>query len=192
MERFYQSPNEIGIDGVGEGAFAGPAVFCAVKIDENFDIEGVNDSKKLTPNKREELYLALTESDSVSYAIAYSGVEEINTLKLGNARRKTIKDMLESIEFNYQSIIADYGIPIPDEKIEMTTWFKKGDSKYLTIAAASIIAKVTRDRLLSKLHEEYTMYDWANNKGYGTKKHREAIKEFGLSPYHRTSYKIST
>ncbi|MEF2920745.1 MAG: ribonuclease HII [Acutalibacteraceae bacterium] len=174
-----------GVDEAGRGPLAGPVCAAAVILQPNDIIEGVNDSKKLTEKKRELLFEVIKER-AVSWSIAFAIVEEIEELNILNATMLAMKRAVEGL-----NIPADYAIidgnktpnlDIPCESIV------KGDANSMSIAAASILAKVSRDRLLLDYAQQYPQYGFEKHKGYGTKLHREALKEYGACPVHRMSF----
>lgn len=174
-----------GVDEAGRGPLAGPVCAAAVILPPGKIIEGVNDSKKLTEKKREALFEVIKQ-EAASYAIAFASVEEIETMNILNATMLAMRRAVESL-----SVPADYamidgnktpGLAIPCEAIV------KGDAKSLSIACASILAKVSRDRLLYQYAAEYPQYHFDKHKGYGTKLHVEALREFGPCPVHRRSF----
>lgn len=177
--------NICGVDEAGRGPLAGPVCAAAVILKPNDIIEGVNDSKKLTEKKREMLYDIIKER-AVSYSIAFATVEEIEELNILNATMLAMKRAVEGL-----SIPADYAIIDGNKTPELQipcNYIVKGDAKSMSIASASILAKVTRDRLLLEYAEQYPQYQFEKHKGYGTKAHREALLEYGPCPVHRNSF----
>ncbi|MCH5296494.1 MAG: ribonuclease HII [Ruminococcus sp.] len=174
-----------GVDEAGRGPLAGPVCAAAVILPPDTIIDGVNDSKKLTEKKREALFDVIKEQ-SLSYSIAFATVEEIEEMNILNATMLAMKRAVEGL-----SIKADYamidGNRLPNLEIPAECIIK-GDAKSMSIACASILAKVSRDRLCYKYAEEYPQYGFDKHKGYGTKLHREAIIENGPCPYHRMSF----
>ncbi len=174
-----------GVDEAGRGPLAGPVCAAAVILKPNDIIEGVNDSKKLTEKKREMLYDIIKER-AISYSIAFATVGEIEELNILNATMLAMKRAVEGL-----SVPADYAIidgnKTPDLQIPCN-YVIKGDAKSMSIASASILAKVTRDRLLVEYAEQYPEYQFEKHKGYGTKAHREALLEYGPCPVHRLSF----
>lgn len=175
----------IGVDEAGRGPLAGPVVAAAVVIDEYFeDFELINDSKKLSEKKREKLFDIIIEKCSVGVGIAT--VEEIDSLNILNANFLAMRRALEDLD-KKGYVLVDGNQLIREYKGEQE-FVIKGDGKSLSIAAASIIAKVTRDKIMEKLDIEYPQYEFIKHKGYGTKVHREKILEHGPSPCHRKSF----
>lgn len=174
-----------GVDEAGRGPLAGPVCAAAVILKPNDIIEGVNDSKKLTEKKREMLYDIIKER-AVAYSIAFATVEEIEELNILNATMLAMKRAVEGL-----SVPADYAIIDGNKtpKLEIPcNYVIKGDANSMSIASASILAKVTRDRLLLEYAEQYPQYQFEKHKGYGTKAHREALLEYGPCPVHRPSF----
>ena len=173
-----------GIDEAGRGPLAGPVCAACVILDKDNIPEGINDSKKLSEKKREALYDKIMDSAIVSYSLVDAKIiDEINI------RQATILAMQNAakgmpVKPDYLLIDGNFTIGLSENE----KFVIGGDAKSLSIGAASIIAKVTRDRLMLKLHEEYPMYNFKKHKGYGTKEHIEAIKKFGPCPYHRASF----
>ena len=174
-----------GVDEAGRGPLVGPVCAAAVILPENTIIEGVNDSKKLSEKKREALFEVI-KAEAVSYSIAYASVEEIESMNILNATMLAMKRAVEGLDVKADYAMID-GNRLPDLCID-SEFIIKGDAKSKSIACASILAKVSRDRLLYKYAEEYPMYGFDKHKGYGTKAHTAAIKEFGPCPYHRMSF----
>lgn len=169
------------------GPLAGPVVAACVVFDRPVYIEGVYDSKCLSLRVRENLYEKIV-SNCLAYGIGIcenSFIDEVNILNATKvAMKKAIDGVLEKIDCVFIDGNIKLDLSVPSLSIV------KGDIKSFTIACASIIAKVTRDRIMSDLHNEFSQYEWDKNKGYPTKKHREAIKKFGITPYHRKSFRL--
>ena len=178
---------EAGCDEAGRGCLAGPVYAAAVILDPDKPIEGLNDSKKLSPQKREFLKEKI-ESLSISYAIARVEADEIDTINILNASILAMHKALELLKIKAKYIIVDGKFFKPFSDIPHQC-IVKGDSQYLSIAAASILAKTYRDAYMIQIDKDYPHYGWAKNKGYPTKKHLEAIKNFGICIHHRKSYK---
>ena len=174
-----------GVDEAGRGPLAGPVCAAAVILPENTIIEGVNDSKKLTEKKRESLFDVI-KSTALSYCIAYASVEEIESMNILNATMLAMKRAVEGLDIKADYAMID-GNRLPDLNIEGEC-IVKGDAKSMSIACASILAKVSRDRLLYEYAKEYPQYHFEKHKGYGTNVHIEALKEYGPCPYHRRSF----
>ncbi len=173
-----------GIDEVGRGPLVGPVVTAAVILPKDFYDERINDSKKLTEKKRELLYDVIMEN-ALSVGIGMSSPEVIDEINILNATKKAMIEAINNLSIKPEHLLIDavkLDIDIPQTSII------KGDAKSESIAAASIIAKVTRDRMMVELDEKYPMYDFKHNKGYGTKKHIEALYEYGPIKEHRKSF----
>ncbi|MGN0461067.1 MAG: ribonuclease HII [Ruminococcus sp.] len=174
-----------GVDEAGRGPLAGPVCAAAVILHKGEIIEGVNDSKKLTEKKREALYDVIKEK-AVAYSIAFASVEEIEEMNILNATMLAMKRAVEGLEVPADYAMID-GNKIPDLNIPAEC-VVKGDANSMSIAAASILAKVTRDRLCAEYETEYPQYGFAKHKGYGTKQHREMILKYGPCKIHRMSF----
>lgn len=174
-----------GVDEAGRGPLAGPVCAAAVILPEGVIIDGVNDSKKLSEKKRESLFDVIREQ-ALSYSIAYATVDEIEEINILNATMLAMCRAIDGLEIKADYAMID-GNKIPPIDIDAEC-IVKGDAKSMSIACASILAKVSRDRLLYKYAEEYPMYGFDKHKGYGTKVHREAILKYGPCPYHRKSF----
>ena len=176
----------LGIDEAGRGPLAGPVVVAGVIMPENSMIEGINDSKKVSEKKREKLYDLIIE-EAISYQVAIIGQDIIDKINILNATKKGLTNVVEGLDVKPDLIIVDALTNIDTKGIPYESIIK-GDAKCYSISAASILTKVTRDRIMREWDEIYPQYGFINNKGYGTAKHIEAIKEYGLSPIHRRSF----
>lgn len=174
-----------GVDEAGRGPLAGPVCAAAVILPPNTIIDGVNDSKKLSEKKREALFDVIKET-AVSYCIAYASVEEIESINILNATMLAMKRAVEGLDVKADYAMID-GNKMPQLEIDGEA-IVKGDAKSMSIACASILAKVSRDRLLYEYAKEYPQYHFEKHKGYGTTLHREAILKYGPCPYHRMSF----
>ena len=170
-----------GVDEAGRGPLCGPVVAAAVILPKHACIEGVNDSKKISEKKREKLY-----DDIMQRAIGISDVDVIEKVNILNATKIAMKKAIESLSIKPDYVLIDGNQKIDIDILQETV--VSGDAKSESIASASIIAKVTRDRMLRKFDEMYPEYGFAKHKGYGTKAHIEAIKKYGLTPIHRKSF----
>lgn len=177
--------NICGVDEAGRGPLAGPVCAAAVILPEGVIIDGVNDSKKLTEKKREKLFDVIISS-AVDYSIAFATVEEIEEMNILNATMLAMKRAVEGLRINADYALID-GNRMPPLEINGET-IVKGDAKSMSVAAASILAKVSRDRLCYEYAEKYPQYGFEKHKGYGTKMHTEAIKEYGPCSVHRMSF----
>lgn len=177
-----------GIDEVGRGSVAGPlAIGLAICIDNKDSrelLKGIKDSKKLSTSKREDWLERINKSSLVNFKISYISPKLIDKYGLSWALKKGVEKVLEGVSLDI--VYLDGGLKAPDKYNQKV--INKGDEKIPIISAASIFAKVRRDNLMGKESQEYKEYDWDNNKGYGTKKHLEAIKKYGLSKMHRKSF----
>ena len=178
--------NICGIDEAGRGPLAGPVVVAGVIMPEDSMIEGVNDSKKVSEKKREKLYDLILE-EAISYSVAIIGHDVIDDINILNATKRGVTEVVEGLDIKPDLIIIDALEHINTKGIPYESIIK-GDAKCYNIAAASIIAKVTRDRIMRKYDEIYPQYGFINHKGYSTAKHISAIKEYGLCPIHRKSF----
>jgi ribonuclease HII len=179
-----------GVDEVGRGCFAGPVVTAAVILPQDFTArDEVNDSKVLSAKKREKLSIII-KKEAVAFAIAEIGVPVINEIGIGKAAQVAFKKAIVTLPIKPDFILIDAFYITGIEKHKQKPIIH-GDRLSVSIAAASIIAKVYRDELMQKLHPQYAVYDFFTNKGYGTKKHRDAIGKYGLCDLHRTSFNLS-
>ena len=188
QSHYYEGKIEAGCDEAGRGCLAGSVYAAAVILPEDYQNELLNDSKQLTEKKRYQLR-EIIERDAVAWAVGIVTPEEIDKINILNASILAMHRALDQLKVRPEAIIVDGNRFKPYQKLPHTT-IVKGDGKYLSIAAASILAKTYRDDYMNQLAEEYPQYDWRSNKGYPTKKHREAIKQFGITPYHRKSYNL--
>ena len=175
-----------GIDEAGRGPLAGPVVVAAVIMPKNSMIEGVNDSKKVSEKKREKLYEQIIE-EAISYSVGIIDQKEIDNVNILNATKEGLTKAVSGLQIKPQKILVDALTKIDTCGIPYVSIIK-GDAKSYSIAAASIIAKVTRDRIMKEWDEIYPQYGFAKHKGYGTKAHIEAIKSCGICPLHRLSF----
>ncbi len=182
-----QSCQIVGIDEAGRGPLAGPVVAAAVRLDLSKPIPGVNDSKKLSPQKREVLYDIIT-SQAAAWSVASVSPEEIDRINILQASLQAMKMALDTLDAQWSLALIDGNKPIPTLSPDSQLTVVKGDGKSASIAAASIIAKVTRDRLMQKYHTMYSQYGFDAHKGYPTQRHRRCVREYGLSPIHRKSF----
>ncbi|HHW47108.1 MAG TPA: ribonuclease HII [Clostridiaceae bacterium] len=174
-----------GVDEAGRGPLAGPVVAAAVILPDNVCIYGLNDSKKLTPKQRDSLYDEITEK-AVSFSIGIVDEKQIDSINILNATKTAMEKAISSLKPQPDIIFID-AVELENIKIEQVP-IVKGDSKSISIAAASIVAKVTRDRLIDELDQFYPQYGFKKHKGYGTKEHIKAIKKYGICPIHRVSF----
>lgn len=174
-----------GIDEAGRGPLAGPVVAASVVLPEGIFISGLNDSKKLSEKQREELYSIITEK-AITYDVGIVDESIIDELNILNATKMAMEIAVEGLKVKPDILLID-AVKLDNLQIKQTSIIK-GDALSISIAAASIIAKVTRDRLIDKMDAVYPNYGFKKHKGYGTKEHIEAIKKFGICPIHRVSF----
>ena len=179
---------EAGTDEAGRGCLAGPVVAAAVILPKDFKHEFLTDSKQLSERKRQELRPVI-ESESLAFAVSFVQPKEIDTINILQASIAAMHRSIHQLKMPPEFIIVDGNKFNPYPGIEHATIIK-GDSKYLSIAAASVLAKTYRDEYMERIHQEYPDYDWARNKGYPTKSHRSAIKKYGATKYHRRSFRL--
>lgn len=175
-----------GVDEAGRGPLAGPVCAAAVVLPAGLQIEGLNDSKKLSEKKREELYDIIVK-EAVSYSVAFASVEEIEEYNILNATFIAMNRAIEGLNIPADYALIDGNREPKNCKIKCETVIK-GDAKSMSVAAASILAKVTRDRLMLEYDIKYPQYGFKNHKGYGTKEHYEKIQENGICEIHRKSF----
>ncbi len=173
-----------GVDEVGRGPLVGPVVAACCILPEKFNLDGLTDSKKLSEKKR-DFFFEEIKRQAISYGIGVVSAKKIDEVNIYEATKIAMKEAINNMPIKPEHILID---AMPLELDIPTTSIIKGDLKSITISAASVLAKVTRDRMLYELDKEYPMYDFKNNKGYGTKKHLEAIESFGVIDEHRRSY----
>lgn len=185
---FHNKFFEAGLDEVGRGCFAGPVYAAAVVLPKDFYHPMLNDSKLLTAEEREYMR-PIIEKESIAFAVASVNNNEIDRINILQASYKAMHLALNKLSYLPDLLLVDGNRFKPYKKIPHHCIIK-GDGIYTSIAAASILAKTYRDEYMVNLHRKYKMYCWHNNKGYGTREHREAIKEYGLCKYHRKSFNI--
>ncbi len=185
---YYIGKLEAGCDEAGRGCLAGSVYAAAVIFPEDYHNDELNDSKQLTDKRRKQLR-KIIEHDAVAWAVGIVTPEEIDKINILNASILAMHRALDQLRVRPEAVIVDGNRFKPYQDLPYTT-IVKGDGKYLSIAAASILAKTYRDDYMDRLAEEYPQYDWLSNKGYPTKKHREAIRQYGITPYHRKSFNL--
>lgn len=188
QSHFYEGKIEAGCDEAGRGCLAGSVYAAAVIFPEDYQNAELNDSKKLTDKHRKQLR-EIIECDATAWAVGVVTPEEIDKMNILNASILAMHRALDQLKVRPEAVIVDGNRFKPYQQLPHTT-IVKGDGKYLSIAAASILAKTYRDDYMDRLAEEYPQYDWLSNKGYPTKKHREAIRQYGITPYHRKSFNM--
>ena len=185
---YYINKVEAGCDEAGRGCLAGSVFAAAVILPPGYENELLNDSKQLSEKKR-YLLRSMIEKDALAWAVGVVTAVEIDKINILNASILAMHRALDALSVRPEAIIVDGNRFKPYHDVPHTT-IVKGDGKYLSIAAASILAKTYRDDYMKAIAEEFPQYDWQSNKGYPTKKHRAAIKEYGISPYHRKSFTL--
>ncbi|MBE6268234.1 MAG: ribonuclease HII [Bacteroidales bacterium] len=191
MLKPYLNPDKIeaGCDEAGRGCLAGPVFAAAVILPEGFSNELLNDSKKLTEAQRYKLREVI-EREAAAWAVGIVTAEEIDEINILRASILAMKRAVEQLKITPEHLLIDGNRFTPYKNIPYTT-VVKGDATYMSIAAASILAKTYRDDYMQKIAEEYPAYDWKNNKGYPTAKHRAAIKAHGATPHHRMTFNLT-
>lgn len=179
---------ETGTDEAGRGCLAGPVTAAAVILPEDFELEFLNDSKLLTEKTRDHLR-PLIEEKALCYHVTNIEPDIIDEINILNASIRAMQECITKLNPIPHYIIVDGNRFKPINNIPYSCIIK-GDSKFLSIAAASVLAKTYRDEYMSRIHEEYPMYNWKQNKGYPTPEHREAIKKHGITKYHRKSFRL--
>ncbi len=187
LHQYYQTLTEAGTDEAGRGCLAGPVTASAILLPSKFTHPLLNDSKQLSEKSRMKLKPYL-EDTAVCFGVAHVFPEEIDKINILNASIKAMHLAIDQLTEKPEFIIVDGNRFKPYKNIPFECIIK-GDAKYMSIAAASVLAKTYRDLYMEKLHLEYPMYNWKKNKGYPTKEHREAIRKYGISKYHRKSFK---
>ena len=185
---FYEGLVECGCDEAGRGCLAGSVFAGAVILPSDYSNEMLNDSKQLTERRR-YLLSEQIEHEAVAWAIGVVTAEEIDRINILNASILAMHRAIDALKVRPEAVIVDGNRFKPYHDLPYTT-IVKGDGKYLSIAAASILAKTYRDDEMNRLADSYPQYDWKSNKGYPTKKHREAIRQYGITPYHRKSFQL--
>lgn len=185
---YYQGKVEAGCDEAGRGCLAGSVYAAAVIFPEDYQNAELNDSKQLTDKRRKQLR-EIIEHDAIAWAIGVVTPDEIDKMNILNASILAMHRALDKLKVRPEAIIVDGNRFKPYQNLPHTT-IVKGDGKYLSIAAASILAKTYRDDYMDQLAQTYPQYDWLSNKGYPTKKHREAIRKYGITPFHRKTFNM--
>ena len=195
---YYTGKIEAGCDEAGRGCLAGSVYAAAVIFAEDYENEALNDSKQLTDKRRKELR-EIIQRDALAWAVGVVTPEEIDKINILNASILAMHRALDQLQVRPEAVIVDGNRFKPYRTVDSGsaatitiphTTIVKGDGKYLSIAAASILAKTYRDDYMDALAQEYPQYDWMKNKGYPTKKHRDAIKQYGITPYHRKTFNM--
>ena len=193
---YYEGKIEAGCDEAGRGCLAGSVYAAAVIFPEDYQNDELNDSKQLTARRR-QLLRDIIQRDAVAWAVGVVTPEEIDRINILNASILAMHRALDQLQVRPEAIIVDgnrfkpYRTMVDGTAVSIPhTTIVKGDGKYLSIAAASILAKTYRDDYMDELAQQYPQYDWLSNKGYPTKKHREAIRQYGITPYHRKTFNM--
>lgn len=208
LSRFSDFILECGTDEAGRGCLAGPVTAAAVMLPDKFKSELLNDSKQLSEKTREKLK-SIIEATSISFSVTHLEPKIIDEINILNASIKAMQECITKLNPLPNYIIVDGNSPLipkggiknkggkifTDSEIELllsipNSSIIKGDSKYMSIAAASVLAKTYRDEYMNRIHEEFPMYNWKQNKGYPTIEHREAIRKYGITKYHRMSFRL--
>jgi len=186
--RFSEHLIEAGTDEAGRGCLAGPVTAAAVILPEHFENELLNDSKLLTEKSR-DLLKPIIEQSALCYSVTHLDPLEIDEINILNASIKAMQHCIQKLNPTPLYIIVDGNRFKPIQNIPHSCIIK-GDSKFMSIAAASVLAKTYRDEYMNRIHEEFPMYNWKQNKGYPTKEHREAIRKYGPTKYHRMTFRL--
>lgn len=189
LQHYYEGLTEAGCDEAGRGCLAGSVYAAAVILPPDYCNDEINDSKKLSATQRYRLRHVI-ESDALAWAVGIVTPEEIDRINILNASILAMHRALDRLTLRPQAVIVDGNRFSPYADLPYTT-IVKGDAKYLSIAAAAILAKTYRDDYMSGLDTEYPQYGWRSNKGYPTAAHREAIRRYGISPYHRRTFNLT-
>lgn len=189
LQKYYlKNTLEVGTDEAGRGCLAGPVVAAAVILSENFEHPILNDSKQLSEKQR-KILRPFIEANALAYAVAFISEEKIDEINILQASILGMHESINQLSVIPEHIIVDGNKFKPYKNIPHTT-VVKGDAKFMSIAAASVLAKTYRDDFMKKIDVEFPGYDWKQNKGYPTKNHRNAIRQFGVTKYHRKSFKL--
>lgn len=188
LKSYFRIFDEVGTDEAGRGCLAGPVTAAALILPKNFKNGILNDSKLLSESKRTALR-PLIENKAIGFGVAHVYPEEIDKINILNASILAMHKAIDKLKIEPKFIIVDGNRFKVYRNIDFEC-IVKGDSKYMSIAAASVLAKTYRDDYMERLHEEFPMYNWKKNKGYPTKEHREAIRKYGITKYHRKSFRL--
>lgn len=188
LKQKFSDKIEVGCDEAGRGCLAGPVVAAAVLLPGNFKNSLLNDSKQLSKKNRESLEIII-KKEAISFGIGIVSPQEIDEINILNASFLAMHRAIDKINGKYELLLID-GNRFNKYKNTEHKCIIKGDAKYLSIAAASVLAKTARDKIMKELSEEFPEYSWETNQGYPTKKHRKAIKEFGANIHHRKSFRL--
>jgi len=186
--KYQEKLLEVGTDEAGRGCLSGPVVAAAVILPDDFEHSLLNDSKQLTEKQRQRLR-SYIEKHAISWAVSYVYQEKIDEINILQSSILAMHQSIQELKVAPEFIIVDGNRFNPFKEIPHKTIIK-GDAKFMSIAAASVLAKTYRDDYMEKIHEEFPHYNWKQNKGYPTKQHRAAIREFGITPHHRKSFRL--
>lgn len=187
--KYNQQDIEAGCDEAGRGCLAGPVFAAAVILPDNFSSELLNDSKQLSEKQREQLR-PIIEEEALAWAVAWVDNHEIDQINILNASILAMHKALDQLSIRPQHIIVD-GNRFKKYGETPHLCIVKGDGKYMSIAAASVLAKTHRDEYMQNLHQQFPVYNWKRNKGYPTQEHRNSIREFGITDFHRISFNLT-
>lgn len=187
-KQYLENVIEVGTDEAGRGCLSGPVVAAAVILPENFEHPLLNDSKQLTEKQREKLR-PFIEKNALAFGVSYIFEAKIDEINILHASILAMHTAIDKLTITPEHIIVDGNKFKPYKNIPHTT-IVKGDAKFMSIAAASVLAKTYRDDFMQQIDEEFPQYFWRKNKGYPTKQHRDAIREFGVTNYHRKTFKL--
>ena len=190
LQQKYSEKIEVGCDEAGRGCLAGPVVAAAVLLPHNFKNKTLNDSKQMSKKKREEMEIII-KKEAISFGIGIVSPQEIDEINILNASFLAMHRATKKIKEKFELLLID-GNRFNKYKNVDHKCIIKGDTKYMSIAAASVLAKTARDKIMKDLSQEFPKYDWEKNQGYPTKKHRVAIKELGANIHHRKSFRLLT
>jgi len=188
LQQKYSDKIEVGCDEAGRGCLAGPVVAAAVLLPHNFKNKTLNDSKQMSKKNREKIEIII-KKEAISFGIGIVSPQEIDEINILNASFLAMHRATKKIKGKFELLLID-GNRFNKYKNVEHKCIIKGDTKYMSIAAASVLAKTARDKIMKDLSKEFPKYDWENNKGYPTKKHRVAIKELGTNIHHRKSFRL--
>lgn len=188
LKSYFKIFDEVGTDEAGRGCLAGPVTAAALILPKNFKNGILNDSKLLSESKRTALR-PLIENKAIGFGVAHVYPEKIDKINILNASILAMHKAIDELKIEPKFIIIDGNRFKTYRNVDFEC-IVKGDSKYMSIAAASVLAKTYRDDYMERLHEEFPMYNWKKNKGYPTKEHREAIRKYGITKYHRKSFRL--
>lgn len=188
MQKWFYSFNEAGTDEAGRGCLAGPVTAAAVVLPQDFEHPLLNDSKQMSPKNR-DILREVIEREAVSFCVAHIDVQQIDEINILNASILAMQQALKGLMVQPDFVLVDGNRFKKFNEIPFACMVK-GDARFVRIAAASVLAKTHRDEFMHKIHQEFPQYHWDKNKGYPTQEHRKAIEQYGVTPYHRTSFQL--